>query len=126
MKESVKNFIEKNIIALEEDDIVLFLYLASVNLSRQDVNVLCSYLDTADIDYEEYVPVVIEEIVKDIVALKYRRKVKLSDVVHSVPFFNYVNTTLFRNAVADAIRKVYPNKIVFPDRYGIEYVLERI
>jgi hypothetical protein len=72
LKESVKNFIEKNILALEEEDIVLFLSLAAVQLGRQDVNVLCSYLDTAGVEYAEYVPVVIEELVKDIVALKYR------------------------------------------------------
>ena len=126
MKESVRDFIEKNILALEEDDIVLFLYLASVQLSKQDVNVLCEYLDTAKIEYKEHVPAVIEELVKDDVALKYRGKVKLSDVVNALPQFNYTNHTEFRNTVANAIRKVYPNKVVLPDNYGIEYVMERI
>ena len=126
MKESVRNFIEKNILALEDEDIVLFLYLASVQLSRQDVNILCDYLDTAGIEYKEHVTSVIEELVKDNVALQYRRKTKLSDIVNVIPQFNYTNHTEFRNTVANAIRKVYPNKVVLPDSYGIEYVMERI
>ena len=126
MKESVRNFIEKNILALEEEDIVVFLYLASVQLGREDVNILCDYLDTAGIEYKEHVTSVIEELVKDNVGLQYRGKVKLSDVVNAVPQFNYTNHTEFRNTVADAIRKVYPNKVVLPDSYGIEYVMERI
>lgn len=126
MKESVKNFIEKNILALEEEDIVLFLYLASVQLSRQDVNILCGYLDTAKIEYKKHVPAVIEEIVKDNIALQYRGKVKLSNVVNAVPQFNYTDSIEFRNTVANAIRKVYPNKVVLPDSYGIEYVMEKI
>ena len=126
MKESVKNFIEKNIIALEEEDIVLFLYLASVQLSKQDVNVLCDYLDAAGIEYTEHVPAVIEELVKDDVGLHYRRKVTLSAIVDVLPQFNYTTYTDFRNTVANAIRKVYPNKVVLPDSYGIEYVIERI
>ena len=63
MKESVKNFIEKNILALEEEDIVLFLYLAFVQLNREDVNVLCDYFDTAGIEYKKHVPAVLEELV---------------------------------------------------------------
>ena len=126
MKESVRNFIEKNIIALEEEDIVLFLYLASVQMTRQDANILCDYLDTAGIEYKEHVPSVIEELVKDNIALKYRRKTKLSDIVDYIPQFNYTNYTEFRNTVATAIRKVFPNKVVLPDSYGIEYVMERI
>ena len=126
MKESVKNFIEKNILALEEEDIVLFLYLASVQLSTQDVDVLCDYLDTAGIEYKEHVPAVLEELVKDNVGLQFRRKVRLSAVVDQLPHFNYENYTEFRNTVADAIRKVYPNKVVLPDRYGLEYVMEKI
>ena len=126
MKESVKNFIEKNILALEEEDIVLFLYLASVQLSRQDVNILCGYLDTANIEYKEHVPSVIEELVKDNVGLQHRRKIKLSDIVNVVPQFNYTDHTEFRNTVANVIRKAYPNKVVLPDSYGIEYVMERI
>lgn len=126
MKESVKNFIEKNIIALEEEDIVLFLYLAAVQLGRQDVNILCEYLDTAGIKYKEHVTSVIEELVKDNVGLKYRRKVRLSEVVDRLPQFNYTNYTEFRNTVANAIRKVYTNKIILPDSYGIEFIMERI
>ena len=126
MKESVRNFIEKNIIALEEEDIVLFLYLASVQLNKQDVNILCEYLDTAKIEYREHVPSVIEELVKDDVGLHYRRKVTLSSIVDVLPEFNYTTYTDFRNTVANAIRKVYPNKVVLPDSYGIEYVMERI
>ena len=126
MKESVKNFIEKNILALEEEDIVLFLYIASVQLSREDVNILCAYLDKAGIDYREYVTSVIEELVKDNVGLQLRRKVKLSDIVNVIPQFNYTDHTQFRNTVANAIRKVYPNKVVLPNNYGIEYVMERI
>lgn len=126
MKESVKNFIENNILALEEEDIVLFLYLASVQLSRQDVNILCGYLDTAKIEYKEHVPAVIEELVKDNVALQHRRKVKLSDVVRAVPYFNYEKYLDFRNIVVNAIKKVYPNKTCLPDSYGIEYVMERV
>ena len=127
MKESVRDFIEKNILALEEKDIVLFLYLASVQLSKQDVNVLCDCLDTADIEYKEYVPSVIEELVKDNVALKYRGTVKLSAVVDAIPQFNYTNHIEFRNTVANAIGKVYPNKVVLPDLHGLEYyVMEKI
>ena len=126
MKESIKDFIEKNILALEEEDIVLFLYLAAVRLTRQDANILCSYLDTAGINYKAYVPAGIEELVKDNVALQLRRKVRLSAVVDQLPHFNYENYTEFRNTVADAIRKVYPNKVVLPDSYGIEYVMERV
>ena len=126
MKESVKNFIENNILALEEEDIVLFLYLASVRLTRGDVNILCDYLDTAGIDYKNYIPAVIEELVKDNIALKYRRKTKLSDIADYIPQFNYTDYTEFRNTVADAIRKSFPNKVVLPDSYGIEYVLEKI
>ena len=126
MKESVKNFIEKNILALEEEDIVLFLYLAFVQLSKQDVDVLCNYLDTAGIEYKEHVPSVIEHLLKDSVALHYRRKIKLSDIVSSIPQFNYTDHTEFRNIVANAIRRVYTNKIILPDSYGIEYVMERI
>ena len=126
MKESVRDFIEKNILALEEEDIVLFLYLASVRLTREDANILCDYLDTAGIEYKEHIPAVIEELVKDNIALKYRRKTKLSDIADYLPQFNYTNYTEFRNTVANAIRKVYPNKVVLPDSYGIEYVMERI
>lgn len=126
MKESVKNFIEKNIIALEEEDIELFLYLASIQLSKQDVNILCDYLDTAGIEYTEHVPAVIEELVKDNIALKYRRKTKLSDIADYIPQFNYTDYTEFRNTVATAIKKVYPNKVVLPNSYGIEYVMEKI
>lgn len=126
MKESVKNFIEKNIIALEEGDIVLFLYLASVQLTREDANILCDYLDTAGIEYKEYIPAVIEELVKDNIALKYRRKTKLSDIADYIPQFNYTDHTEFRNTVATAIRKAFPNKFVLPDSYGIEYIMERI
>ena len=126
MKESVRDFIEKNILALEEEDIVLFLYLASVQLTREDANILCSYLDTAGIDYKHYIPAVIEELVKDNIALKYRRKTKLSDIVDYLPHFNYTNYTEFRNTVSDVIRKAFPNKVVLPDSYGIEYVMERI
>lgn len=126
MKESVRDFIEKNIIALEEEDIVLFLYLASIQLSRQDVNILCAYLDTAGIDYKEHIPDVIEELVKDNIALKYRRKTKLSDIANYIPQFNYTDHTEFRNAVATAITKAFPNKFVLPDNYGIEYVMEKI
>ena len=126
MKESVKNFIEKNIIALEEEDIVLFLYLASVQLIREDVNILCDYLDTAGIEYKEHVPAVIENLVKDDVALIYRPKVQLSYVVDNLPKFKYTNYLEFRNVVVNAIRKVYPNKVVLTDSYGIEYVMERI
>lgn len=126
MKESVKNFIEKNILALEEEDIVLFLYLAFVQLSKQDVDVLCDYLDTAGIEYKEHVPSVIEHLLKDSVALHYRRKVQLSTLVDTLPHFNYEDYTEFRNTVVNAIRKVYPNKVVLPDSYGIEYVIERI
>lgn len=125
MRESVKNFVEKNILALEDEDIVLFLYLACVQLSRQDVNILCSYLNTAGIEYKEHVTAVIEELVKDNVALQHRRKVRLSDAVNAIPKFNYTDHTEFRNTVANAIRKVYPNKVVLPDSYGIEYVMER-
>ena len=126
MKESIKNFIENNILALEEEDIVLFLYLAFVQLSKEDVNVLCDYFDTAGIEYKEHVPAVLEELVKDNVALQLRRKVRLSAVVDQLPHFNYENYTEFRNAVADAIRKAFPNKVVLPDSYGIEYVMEKI
>lgn len=125
MKESIKNFIENNILALEDEDIVSFLYVASVQLSREDVNILCAYLDTAGIEYKEHVPAVIEELVKDSVTLQYRRKTKLSDIVNYIPQFNYTNHTEFRNTVSNAIRKVYPNKVVLPDSYGIEYVMER-
>lgn len=126
MKESVKNFIEKNILALEEEDIILFLYLASIQLSKQDVNILCDYLDTAGIEYTEHVPAVIEELVKDDVGLQYRRKVTLSSIVDVLPKFNYTTYIEFRNIVVNAIRKVYPNKVVLLDSYGIEYVVERI
>ena len=126
MKESVRNFIEKNILALEEEDIVLFLYLAAVQLSRQDVNILCEYLDTAGIEYKEHVPSVIEELVKDNVGLRYNRKVRLSEVVDRLPQFNYKDYTEFRNTVANAVRKVYTNKIILPDSYGIEFIMERI
>ena len=126
MKESVKNFIEKNILALEEEDIVLFLYLASIQLSKQDVNTLCDYLDTAKIEHKEYVPAVVEELVKDNVALQHRAKVKLFAIVDVLPKFNYTTYIEFREIVVDAIRKVYPNKVVLPDSYGIEYVKERI
>ena len=126
MKESVKNFIEKNILALEEEDIVLFLYLASIQLSKQDVNILCDYLDAAGIEYTEHVPAVIEELVKDDVGLQHRRKVTLSAIVDVLPKFNYTTYIDFRNIVVNAIRKVYPNKVVLPDSYGIEYVMERI
>ena len=127
MKESVRNFIEKNILALEEEDIVLFLYLASVQLTKQDVNILCDYLDTAGIAYKDYIPAVIEELVKDSVALQYRRKTKLSDIVNYIPEFNYTDPIEFRKIVMNAITKVYPNKIILPDRYsGIEYVMERV
>lgn len=125
MKESVKNFIEKNILALEED-IVLFLYLAFVQLSKEDVNVICDYFDTAGIEYKEHVPAVLEELVKDNAGLQFRRKVRLAAVVDQLPHFNYENYTEFRNSVTDAIRKVYPNKVVLPDSYGIEYVMEKI
>ena len=126
MKESVKNFIEKNILALEEENIVLFLYLASIQLSKQDVDILCDYLDTAGIDYKEHVTSVIEELVKDSVGLQLRPKVQLSSIVNTFPTFSYTDYTEFRNTVANAIRKVYPNKVVLPDSYGIEYVLERV
>lgn len=126
MKESVKNFIEKNIIALEEEDIVLFLYIAAFQLSKQDIDILCSYLDTADIEYKKHVSAVIEDLVRDNIALQHRRKVKLSDIVAAIPEFNYTDYTGIRNAVANAIRKVYPNKVVLPDSYGIEYVMERV
>lgn len=126
MKKSIKDFIEKNILALEEEDIVLFLYLASVQLSKQDVNVLCDYLDTAGIEYKEHVPAIFEELVKDNVGLQLRPKVRLSAVVDQLPHFNYENYSDFRNAVANAIRKVYTNKTILPDSYGIEYVMERI
>ena len=126
MKESVKNFIEKNILALEEEDIVFFLYLASVRLSRQDVNILCDYLDAAGIEYKEHVSSVIEELVKDNIALQHRAKVKLFAIVDVLPKFNYTTYIEFREIVVNAIRKVYPNKVVLPDSYGIEYVRERI
>ena len=126
MKESIKDFIEKNILALEEEDIVLFLYLASIQLSRQDVNILCAYLNTAGIEYKEYVPAVIEELVKDNVALQHRRKVQLSSVVDTLPKFNYTEYVEFRKTVVNAIRKVYPNKTCLPDSYGIEYVMEKL
>ena len=126
MKESVKNFIEKNILALEEEDIVLFLYIASVQLSREDVNILCDYLDKAGIDYREHVPSVIEQLVKDNVALQHRRKVTLTSIVDVLTNFNYTTYIEFRSIVVNAIRKVYPNKVVLPDSYGIEYVMERI
>ena len=125
MRGSVKNFIEKNILALEED-IVLFLYLAAIQLSKQDINILCDYLDTASIEYKEHVPSVIEKLVKDDVALQYRGKVRLSELVSALPQFNYTDYTKFRNTVTNAIRKVYPNKICLPDSYGIEYIVERI
>ena len=126
MKESIKDFIEKNILALEDEDIELFLYLASIQLSSQDVNILCAYLDTAKIEYKEHIPAVIEELVKDNVALQYRRKTKLSDIIYYIPQFNNTDHTEFRNTVANAIRKVYPNKVVLPDSYGITYVMERV
>jgi hypothetical protein len=126
LKESVRNFIEKNILALEEENISLFLYLASVQLSKEDVNILCDYLNTAGIEYTEYVPSVIEELVKDSVALQYRRKTKLSDIVNYIPQFNYTDHAEFTRAVSNAIRKVYPNKVVLPDIYGITYVMERV
>ena len=125
MKESVRNFIEKNILALEEEDIVLFLYLASIQLSKQDADILCDYLDAASIDYKDYIPAVIEELVKDNVGLQLRPKVQLSTIVNTFPTFNYTDYTEFRNIVANAIRKVYPNKVVLPDSYGIEYVIEK-
>lgn len=126
MKEPVKNFIEKNILALEDEDIELFLYLASVQLSRYYVNILCKYLDTAGIEYKEHIPAVIEELVKDNVALQLRPKVKLSAVVDSIPYFNHEKYADFRDAVADAVKKVYPNKVILPDSYGIEYIMETI
>lgn len=126
MKESVKNFIEKNILTLEEEDIVLFLYIAAVQLSREDVNILCDYLDTARIDYKEHVSAVIEELVKDNVGLQLRPKIKLSNIVNVIPQFNYRDPIEFRNAVANAIRKVYPNKVVLTNSDGIEYVMERL
>ena len=126
MKESVKHFIEKNILALEEEDIVLFLYLASVQLRREDVNILCDYLDTAGIEYKEHVPAVIEELVRDNVGLRYSHKIRLSEVVDRLPQFNYTNYLEFRNVVVNAVRKVYTNKIILPDSYGIEFIMERI
>lgn len=126
MKESVRNFIEKNILALEEDDIVLFLYLASVQLSKEDVNILCDYLDTAKIEYREHIPAVIEELVRDNVALQHRSKVNLTGLVNSLPFFNYKKYVDFSVIVVNAIRKVYPNKVVLPDINGISYVIERV
>ena len=126
MKESVKNFIEKNIIALEEENIVLFLYIASVQLRRGDVNILCEYLDTAGIDYKAHIPAVIEELVKDNVGLRYNRKVRLAEVVDRLPQFNYRDYTEFRNIVANAVRKVYTNKVILPDSYGIEFIMEKI
>lgn len=127
MKESVKNFIEKNIIALEEDDIALFLYLASVQLEKQDVDILCSYLYIAGIDYRKYIDTAIKDIVKDNVAMQYRAKIKLSTLIDNIPKFNITDPLQFRKIVVDAITKVYPNKIILPDRYsGIEYVIEKI
>ena len=127
MKESVKNFIEKNILALEDEGIELFLYLACVQLSRQDVNILCSYLDAVDIEYKKHVPAVIEEVVKDNVAMQYRSKIKLSNIIDNMPKFNITDHLQVRKIVKDAITRVYPNKIILPDRYsGIEYVMERV
>lgn len=127
MKESVKDFIEKNIVALEEEDVVLFLYLASVQLSKQDVNILCDYLNTAVIDYSNHIPDVIEELVKDNVGLQHRAKIKLLNIINHMPKFNITDPLQFRKIVKDAITKVYPNKIILPDRYsGVDYVMEKI
>lgn len=127
MKESVREFIEKNILALEEENIVLFLYLASIQLNEQDVNILCDYLDTADIHYKEHIPAVIEELVKNNVAMQFRSKIKLLNIISNIPTFNITDSLQFRKIVKDAITKVYPNKIILPDRYsGIDYVMEKI
>lgn len=127
MKESVKDFIEKNILTLEEGDIILFLYIASFQLNEQDVNTLCDYLNTASIEYKEQIPDVIEELVKDNVAMQYRSKIKLSNIIDNIPKFNITDPLQFRKIVVDAITKVYPNKIILPSRYsGIEYVEEKI
>jgi imidazolonepropionase-like amidohydrolase len=80
----------------------LFLYIASIQLNRQDVNTLCDYLDTAGIDYKEHVPSVIEELVKDDARLQRRQKVSLSAIVYQLPNFNYTNYLEFRNIVVDA------------------------
>ena len=125
MKESVRDFIENNILALEED-IELFLYLASVQLSIQDVNTLCSYLDTAKIEYEKHVPAVIENLVRENVALQRRRKVNFTGLVNALPSFNSKDYAEFSKSVADAVRKVYPNKVILPNIYGITYVMERV
>lgn len=124
MKESVKNFIEKNILALEED-LVLFLDVASAKLSRQDVNILCAYLDTAGIEYKEHVPTVIDKLVKDNISLQLSSKVPLSSVVANLPRFNYIGYVEFSKVVVNAIKKAYPNKTFLTDSYGIEYVMEQ-
>lgn len=126
MNNDIKQFIEKNIRTLEDEGIVMFLYVASVQLSGQGVNTLCEYLDSAKIEYKEYIPAIIEELVKDNFALTFRQKVTLTSVIDQLPKFNYTDYTAFRNIVASAIRKVYPDKVVLPDRYGIEYVMERV
>lgn len=126
MNNDVKQFIEKNILALEDEGIVLFLYLAAIQLRRRDVNILCAYLDTAKVEYKEHVPAVIEELVKDDAELQRKQKVSLTFVVDQLPNFHYTNYLEFRNVVVNAIKKVYPNKVVLPNNYGIEYVMERI
>lgn len=127
MKQSVRYFIENNILALEEDDIALFLYLALVQLEKQDVDILCSYLYIAGIDYRKYIDTAIEEIVKDSVAMQHRSKIRLSTIIDNIPKFNITDPIQFRKIVVDAITKVYPNKIILPDRHsGIEYVMEKI
>ena len=127
MKESVKDFIENNIVTLDEGNIDLFLYLASMQLNKQDVNILCSFLDIAKIEYKSRIPMVVEEILKDNIALQYRGRIKLSDIINSIPQFNITDHPQVRKIVKDAITKVYPDRFILPDKFtGIEYVREKL
>ena len=121
----VKNFIENNVVLLEEGDVDLFFYHAMFALTTNHSEVLVNIVkDILNIDPEEYIKAALIEWAKDNIALQYRSNIQLSKFLQNVPRFGYDFMT-FRNMFVEALKVAYPNKTVLPDRYGVEYIVEK-
>ena len=121
----VQKFIEDNVVLLEENDLTLFFYNAFFTLTNQHSTELAHAIkDVLNIDIEPAIREALIDWAKDNVALHHRKSVSVSKLLQNVPRFGY-DFMSFRNMFLDAAKVAYPNKVLRPDAYGIEYLVER-
>lgn len=120
----IKNFIENNIILLDEGDMAMFLYIATQQLNKTEVNDLIKVLHDSGVDYIPYIEPAYKLYLEDFYILRGRNRLRLAMLLDVVPNFG-LGRGEQGNIVCSVIRQLYPNKAIIPDSYGIEYIEEK-